>query len=74
MLNRRAFFVRTLGAMAAAACAPLVKFITPDAPITLGINWVNSGAQVAAAWEAYVGGEGPMDNIFDASRLFRELR
>lgn len=35
MMNRRSFFSRTLGAIAAAACAPLVKFVTPAKPITL---------------------------------------
>lgn len=34
-MNRRSFFSRTLGAIAAAACAPLVKFVTPAKPITL---------------------------------------
>lgn len=37
-MNRRSFFTRTLGTIAAATFAPLVKFATPEKPILLGLS------------------------------------
>jgi hypothetical protein len=42
-MNRRSFFTRTLGAIAATTIAPLVKFAAPEKPMLLGLSGTYGG-------------------------------